>query len=67
MDIIEIASKDNGTTSVHPDGAMTRTQRNRVMEDFEKSPEISIILISIMDGGPQVYLTPTVIIIPPSR
>ena len=51
MDLIEIAFKDNGITFVRLDGTMTRTQRNRVMEDFEKSPEILVILISIMAGG----------------
>ena len=51
MDLIEITFKDNGITFVRLDGTMTRTQRNRVMEDFEKSPEISVILISIMAGG----------------
>ena len=47
----EIAFKDSGITLVRLDGTLTRTQRNSPMEDFEKSPEISIILISIMAGG----------------
>jgi len=48
---IKIAFKDNDITFVHLDCTMTDTQRNRVMEDSEKSVEISIILISIMTGG----------------
>ncbi|PUU73864.1 P-loop containing nucleoside triphosphate hydrolase protein [Tuber borchii] len=36
---------------------MTRTQRNSVKADFEKSQEISIILISIMAGGLGFNLT----------
>ena len=51
MNFIEIAFKDNGITFVRLGSTITRTQINRVMEDFEKSPEISIILISIMAGG----------------
>ena len=43
MGLIEIAFKDNGITFVFLDSTMTSTQRNRVMDDFEKSPEISII------------------------
>ena len=61
MDLIEITFKDNGITFVRLDGTMTRTQRNSVMDDFEKSPEISVILISIIARG-LGYLTPTVII-----
>ncbi|RPA94496.1 hypothetical protein L873DRAFT_1701063 [Choiromyces venosus 120613-1] len=57
MDLIEIAFKDHGITFVRLDGTMTRTQRNRVMEDFEKAPEISVILISIMAGGLGLNLT----------
>jgi SNF2 family DNA or RNA helicase len=57
MDLIEIAFKDNGINFVRLDGSMTRTQRNRVMEDFERAPEISVILISIMAGGLGLNLT----------
>ncbi|PUU82649.1 hypothetical protein B9Z19DRAFT_1154398, partial [Tuber borchii] len=50
MDLIEIAFKDNCITLVRLESTMTRTQIYRVMEDFEKSPEISVIRISIMAG-----------------
>ena len=50
MDLFEIMFKDSGITLFHLDGTMTRTQRNSTMDDFEKSREISIILISIMAG-----------------
>ena len=66
MDLIQIAFKDNGITVVCLDSTMTRTQRNRGIDDFEESPEISVILISIIVGG-LGYLTPTIIIILPSR
>ena len=51
MDLIEITFKDSGITFVRLDGTLTRTQRNSVMGNFEKSPEMSIILISILAGG----------------
>ncbi|PWW73120.1 P-loop containing nucleoside triphosphate hydrolase protein [Tuber magnatum] len=57
MDLIEIAFKDNSISFVRLDGSMTRAQRNRVMEDFGKAPEISVILISIMAGGLGLNLT----------
>ncbi|PUU82647.1 hypothetical protein B9Z19DRAFT_1061671 [Tuber borchii] len=56
IDLIEIEFKDNGITFVSQDANMTRTQINRVMENFEKCPEISIILISIMAGGLGLHL-----------
>ncbi|PUU82641.1 hypothetical protein B9Z19DRAFT_1120402 [Tuber borchii] len=55
MDLFEIAFKDNCITFVRMDGTMTRTQINRVKEDFERSAEISVIRISIMAGVSAFY------------
>ena len=50
MDLIGITFKDNGITFVRLNETMTCTQRNSVIDDFEESPKISVILISIIAG-----------------
>ncbi|KAF1942220.1 hypothetical protein EJ02DRAFT_345944 [Clathrospora elynae] len=57
LDLIEIALKNHGHTSVRLDGRMTRENRDKSMRLLREDPSIRVMLVSIGAGGLGLNLT----------